>query len=422
VLLALPSTAAGQAHGPDRQGPADQDPRTWETSGAAHVIPLVTRATPTAGRRSLTEAYLTQPVLMGEVSAFGSRLAAHGMLNLEGATLTRGELNTGTYGEAYYDRRHPHSYVHELVATARADFRVGRHAAALSLTGGRGFAPFGSDDPMARPFVKYPVNHHLAQVLERVILIGAARVGPLTVEAGVFNGDEPTNPRSVPEWSRFGDSWSARVTLRPARGVEFSASAARVESPEFREGLGLDQRKASAVIRIDQPTAAGAGARYLLVEWARTHDDRRGRLAFTFTSFLAEGAYCRRGTWSAVRVERTTRPEEERQIDPFRTPRPQIEFGILGRTRWTTATAAFGTTAAHIGVLTVAPFLEATYARPDAVESLAAFAPHDFYGSDQLWLLSLGARVNLGHRARRMGRYGVAAADAAHTSTTASGC
>jgi hypothetical protein len=370
----------------------------------------------------LTEAYLTQPVLMGEVSAFGSRLAAHGMLNLEGATLTRGELNTGTYGEAYYDRRHPHSYVHELVATARADFGLGRHTAALSLTGGRGFAPFGSDDPMARPFVKYPVNHHLAQVLERVILIGAARVGPLTLEGGVFNGDEPTNPRSVPKWSRFGDSWSARGTLRPARGVELSASAARVESPEFREGLGLDQRKASAVIRIEQPTAAGAGARYLLVEWARTHDDRRGRLAFTFTSFLAEGAYCRAGTWSALRVERTTRPEEERQIDPFRTPRPQIEFSILGRTRWTTATAAVGTTAARIGVLTVAPFVEATYARPAAVESLAAFAPHDFYGSDQLWLLSLGARVNLGHRAHRMGRYGVAAADAAHMSTTASGC
>jgi hypothetical protein len=266
-------------------------------------------------------------------------------------------------------------------------------------------------------------------VLERLVVIAAARAGPLTLEGGIFNGDEPTNPRSVPKWSRFGDSWSARATLRPRRGIELAVSAARVESPEFRDGLGLDQRKTSAVVRIDQATAGGAGSRYFLVEWARTHDDRQGRLAFTFSSLLAEGAYCRRGPlaanagWvAALRVERTTRPEEEREIDPFRTPRPQIEFGILGRTRWTTATAALGTNAARIGVLTVAPFVEATYARPEKVEDLAAFVPRGFYGSDRLWLLSLGARVNLGHRPHRMGRYGVAAADATHISTAASAC
>jgi hypothetical protein len=261
---------------------------------------------------------------------------------------------------------------------------------------------------MARAFAKYPVNHHLAQVLERIVVIAAARIGRLTLEGGVFNGDEPTSPRSVPKWSRFGDSWSARATVRPARGVEVAASVARVESPEFREGLGLDQRKASAVVRVEHAPADGARSRYLLVEWARTHDDRKGRLAFTFTSFLAEGAYCRRGTWAGLRLERTTRPEEERQIDPFRTPRPQIEFAILGRTRWTTATVAIGTAAARIGVLSVSPFVEATVARPEAVEELAAFAPRDFYGSDRLWLLSLGARVNLRNRVHRMGRYGAA--------------
>jgi hypothetical protein len=415
ILLGLPAAAAGQE-------PHTHVTRSWHASGGAQIIPMLTRAMPTAGHRSLTEAYLTQPVLMGAASAFGGRLGAHGMLNLEGVTLRRGELNTGTHGEGYVDRRHPHSYAHELIATARADVDVGQHIARLSLSAGRGFAPFGSDDPMARPFAKYPVNHHLAQVLERIVVIAAVRAGPLTLEGGVFNGDEPTNPRSEPKWSRFGDSWAARATLRPARGVEVVASAARVESPEFREGLGLDQRKASAVIRVERPTAARTGSQYLLIEWARTHDDRRGQLAFTFTSFLAEAAYCRYGRIAALRLERTTRPEEERLIDPFRTARPQIEFGILGRTRWTALTAALGTNAARLGVLTVAPFVEATYARPEAVEHLAAFAPRDFYGSDRLWLLSIGARVNLGHHAPRMGRYGVAAADAAHVSTAASAC
>jgi hypothetical protein len=423
ILLALPGASAAQdtlAHEPRAAG---HRARVWEASGAAHVIPVLARATPTAGQRSITEAYLTQPVLVGRASLLGGRLATHGMLNLEGATLARGELNTGTYGEGYVDRRHPHSYVHELVAMVRADIAVGRRAAGVSVTAGRGFAPFGSDDPMSRPFEKYPVNHHLAQVLERLVLIAAARTGPLTVEGGVFNGDEPTNPRSLPKWSRFGDSWSARATLRPAHGVEIAASAARLESPEFRDGLGLDQRKTSAVLRIEQPAAGGAGSRYLFAEWARTHDDRRGRVAFTYTSLLAEGAYCRRGRWGALRVEQTIRPEEERLIDPFRTPRPQIEFAILGRTRWTAVTAAAGTNAARIGVLAVGPFAEATYARPEGVERLAAFVPRDFYGSDRLWLLSFGARVNLGRRAHRMGRYGVAAADdATHTSTAAPAC
>ncbi|MDQ3949151.1 MAG: hypothetical protein M3282_02295 [Gemmatimonadota bacterium] len=403
ALLTLPlATAAGQEAHSHGTG-------AWVTSGSAQVIPILTRATPTAGRQSLTEAYLTQPVLTGQVTAFGGRLAAHGMLNLEGVTLARGELNTGTHGEGYVDRRHPHSYVHELLATARADVALGRRTAAISLTAGRGFAPFGSDDPMSRPFAKYPVNHHLAQVLERLVVIAAARSGPLTLEGGIFNGDEPTNSRSAPKWSRFGDSWSARATLRPAHGVEIAASAARVESPEFREGLGLDQRKTSAVLRIEQPVAGGAASRYLFVEWARTHDDRRGRLAFTYTSFLAEGAYCHRGRWGALRVERTVRPEEERLIDPFRTPRPQIEFAILGRTRWTAVTAAAGTNGARAGVLSVAPFVEASYARPERVEELGAFVPQDFYGSSDLWLLSVGARVSVGRRHRRMGRYGVAA-------------
>jgi hypothetical protein len=333
------------------------------------------------------------------------------MLNLEGATLARGELNTGTYGESYVDRRHPHTYVHEVVATAMQAVGIARRAAAISVTAGRGFAPFGSDDPMTRPFATYPVNHHLAQILERVILVAAARTGPVVLEGGLFNGDEPLNPSSPPLWRRFGDSWSARLTLRPLTGVEMSASAARVASPEFREGLGLDQRKGSAVLRLERIGAGGGATRYLLAEWARTSEYRPERRVFTYESYLAEGAYCRRSYRGALRVERTVRPEEERLLDPFRTRRPQIEFAILGRTRWTAATAAVGTRPVRRGVLSVTPFAEAMYARPEPLGELSAFVPRAFYGSDQLWLLSAGARVNLGAHHRRMGRYGVAADD-----------
>jgi hypothetical protein len=264
---------------------------------------------------------------------------------------------------------------------------------------------------MTRPFAAYPVNHHLAQILERILIVAAARAGPIVLEGGVFNGDEPLDPASAPVWRRFGDSWSVRLTLRPLAGVELSGSAARVESPEFREGLGLDQRKSSAVVRVERVAARGDASRYALAEWARTSEYRGDRRVFTYDSYLAEGAYCRRGYRGALRAERTVRPEEERLIDPFRTRRPQIEFAILGRTRWTAVTASLGTPGVRRGVITLAPFVEATYARPEQLANLSAFVPRDFYGSQQLWLLSAGARVNVGPRHLRMGRYGVAAGE-----------
>jgi len=125
----------------------------------AQAIPLVTRADPTATRSILTEGYLSQPMIMAHGWLGG--LQARVTLNLEGLTLERGELSTGAYGESYVDRRHPHAYVHELLIGAEHAY-TGVNG---SLFVGRGFAPFGSDDPMTRPFEKYPVNHHLAQVL-----------------------------------------------------------------------------------------------------------------------------------------------------------------------------------------------------------------------------------------------------------------
>ena len=55
---------------------------------------------------------------------------------------------------------------------------------------------------MVRPFEKYPINHHLSQILERVVAVGAVQRDPFIAELGTFNGDEPlgpgTSPRSSP--------------------------------------------------------------------------------------------------------------------------------------------------------------------------------------------------------------------------------
>ena len=48
--------------------------------------------------------------------------------------------------------------------------------------------PSSTDDPMARPAVKYPTNHHLSQILERWTVNGAYVTRAWSVEAGVFGG------------------------------------------------------------------------------------------------------------------------------------------------------------------------------------------------------------------------------------------
>lgn len=358
----------------------------------------MTHATPALGGESRTEGYVTQPVLLAHATWWA--LSAHVMVNLEGWTLERGELNASVAGEGYVDRRHPHTYLHEAVAVlgVRADML------GASLAGGRGFVPFGTDDPMVRPFVKFPANHHLAQILERQVAIGALRAGPAIVEVSVFNGDEPTGPESLGRSERFADSWSARATLLPHDAVEMQASFADVESPEHAPGNGLDQRKWSASIRYGAERRH-SGRVYGLVEWARTAEYNQGRKVFIFQSFLGEGAMAWGGTEVGLRLERTTRPEEERLPDPFRAIRPHTDSNIIGVTRWHSASVRL----AHELVLgaRVTPFAEAAWLNVEEITG-SIFDPDAFYGGNSMWSVSLGARIEAGLRHVRAGRYGVA--------------
>jgi len=370
----------------------------------AQAIGVVTRESPAIRGRDLTEAYLTQPAMMLTVAPWGEALALKTTLNIEGATIKRGELNAGIAGEGYIDRRHPHTYLHELVLTAARRFG-GTSANGVSLTVGKGFAPFGTDDPMARPFEKYPINHHLAQILERAVAIGALRTGPWILEAGAFNGDEPTGPGDTPNRKRYWDSWSGRATFVPWPQGEFQASYARVKSPENPTGQGADQRKRSASARLEDVQHSG----YALVEWARTDDYVGSTRSFSFTSWLAE-------TWArydrvngALRFERTDRPDEARLADEFRTPVPATDLSIAGRSRWTIVTARIAADLLTTKALSLEPFAEVARARFAPALRPSGFDPRQFYGADRIWSVSLGARVSFGMAHMRMGRYGVAA-------------
>jgi hypothetical protein len=390
IALLIPACASAQSV---QYGPA-------HIEVGAQATGVVTRESPAIHGRNLTEGYLTQPLLMATASLWSDALQLKGTVDFEGVTMKRGELNAGAHGEGYIDRRHPHTYLHELLITSERMFGDN----GVSLTLGKGFAPFGTDDPMARPFEKYPINHHLAQVLERAVAIGAVRTRRVIVEAGLFNGDEPESPGDVPNRKRYWDSWSGRVTLVPFPQWEAQTSYARVRSPENAAGGGADQHKQSASIRLEDVQHTG----YALFEWARTADYVGSSRTFAFTSLLAE-TWARYGWASgALRIERTDRPDEERLADEFRSPVPATVLRIAGRSQLTIVTLRLAATLPEARGFTLEPFTEIARIRFSPTLKPAGFDPAQFYGSNRIWSVSVGAKLAFGMSHMRMGRYGVA--------------
>lgn len=397
LLLAAP--AAAQHEGHDMSGMVmDSGATAWHVM--VQAIPLVTRASPSAGGGTQAQFVLSQALGMMRGKFLDGHAALDATLNAEGLTMRGGELNTGAAGEGFVDKRHPHTYLHELMLSGLAS----AGPVAYSLSAGRGFAPFGTDDPMVRPLEKYPLDPHLAQILERATAIGSARMGPVVMEGGIFDGDEPTSPSSLPRIARFGDSWAARATLLPLEGAELQGSYARVASPEQPDGNGLDQRKQSVSARLARSD------RYALAEWSRTteRDATRATDVFSYSSLLVEGSVRISALGLAARLEQADRPEEDRLADPFRTPRPAADLSINGITRWRVATMHVEAPAVTTSQVSGFPFLEIARLTAAARDVRSVFTPEHLYGTSKFWMITAGIRVAAGMTHDRMGRYGVA--------------
>lgn len=378
---------------------AAQSPVWGRLSG--QMIPLLTSVDPIPGGGNLDETRIVQPVIMLHAGALGGHLAFTGTLNLEGETIPDGELAPGVWGEGFNDRRHPHTYAHEIVLTGQDILGSLDGPVRIALSAGKGFVAFGTDDPMSRPPVRYPVNHHLAQILERAIVLAGVRAGPVVAEGTLFNGDEPERPDQWPNIDRFGDSWALRLTLLPVRNVELQGSRAKVRSPEHRPGAGTDAWKWDLSARFDGPV--GRTRMYGLAEWART-EEAEG--FFVFKSILFEGAWTVGNHRPYYRFEQTDRPEDMRTLDLFRSVRPHLENSILGTTRWTLHTFGYGYGLVFAnGRLDVQPFVEGTFGHVKNVDG-GIFDPELFYGTESVKALSIGIRAGWRFRGHRMGRYG----------------
>ena len=370
---------------------------------SANAIPSYSWMSRVPRGGSLDEVRVVQPIVMLQAGAFGDRLRFQGTFDFEGLTMPGGELGPGLWGEGFIDRRHPHTYFHELMLSGALPLPAGVR---VSLSAGKGFAPYGSDDPMNRPAELYPVNHHWAQILERAVVIGAIAWRPVVLEAGLFDGDEPERPSQWPDLARFGDSRSIRLLLHPVGGLELQGSHAVVKSPEHRPGAGSDNYKWSTSLRVERPFLGGTG--YLMGEYA--HNSEFDGF-FKFRSWLIEGAWTRGRQRPYYRYENTDRPEESRTTDPFRGVRPHLENSIIGSTRWSVHTAGYGFELGRSDRLSIEPIVEASYA---SVSKLGGgiFQPELIWGGHTFWRLTSAVRLSWRMKGHRMGRYGVAAGHA----------
>lgn len=377
---------------------------SWNLMGMGQVFPTVTIGAPGRSESPLRETglYLTQPVIMGNLESSTSRIVFRTTLNFEVWTQRDGELTFGGWGEGFLDSRHPHSILHEVMVSLNSWNPEG---GGYSVSVGRGFVPYGTDDPMSRPALKYPTNHHLSQILERWTANGIYDAGGWSVEAGVFGGAEPTDPWDMSNIRTFGDSYAGRLTLRPGRGTEreweVSASAGSVR--EEHHGDASRTTLLSVALRHEHRSSA-RDALYWLIEGSQS----RSEGAESYASVLAEGQMLRGVHRPYLRVEYATRPEFPREgaggTEGFF--RYDHDDHSIGATRWLISTAGYGLTIPSLPVGTEA-FLEVQNHQVSHERGPSSLEPALLIGAGSFFAVSAGFRLTVGGRTMRMGSYGV---------------
>ncbi|MBB4639328.1 hypothetical protein [Longimicrobium terrae] len=376
----------------------------WSVMGMAQAYLIATSGlAPKDSPLRRTELYLTQPAAMINLQSPGSALVLRTTLNVEGLTQPDGELTFGGWGEGFIDRRHPHTLLHEAMVSANLWNAAG---GSFSLSAGKGFAPYGTDDPMSRPVAKYPTNHHLSQILERWTVNAVYLRGPWSVEAGWFGGQEPDGAYDFSNIESFGDSWSARLIRRfggTGTTAPWEVSGSYGSVSESHDGHA--ERTALLNTYARHAGRYRWGTLYGLAEASRS-EPRGDEDGYWAVLGEAMGGIGRARPYG--RVEYSTRPEFEREgagaeNDGFF--RYHHDDEPIGATRWLIGTAGFGWQMTDGPVATM-PFVEVQHFRASAERG--GVEPRALFGASTFWSVSAGFRVFLGSAGpMRMGSYGV---------------
>lgn len=374
----------------------------WMAIGMAQAFPTFTFALPDdEGPLDETGFYLTQPAIMLNVESPQSRVSFRTTLNFEGVTQEDGELTFGGWGEGFIDKRHPHTLLHEAMLSVNVWSRDG---GGFSLSAGKGFAPYGTDDPMSRPVIKYPTNHHLSQILERFTLNAAYSSPRWSVEAGVFGGNEPDGPYDFSNAESFANSFSTRVARRFGHGAmgiwEWELSGSYGYVVEEHDDHESTTQLFNAALRHEHDHSFGR-VYYMTEASFSDPDDGDGYFSVLGEASLFQGAHNPYG-----RVEYATRPEYVREGAPGTDGffRYDHDSEPIGSTRWLIVSAGYGFTATSLPV-SARPYVEVQWNRVS--EDEGGIDPDALFGRSSFFALSLGARVFFGGEPMRMGSYGV---------------
>jgi hypothetical protein len=194
----------------------------------------------------------------------GGKLSLLGTFTLEPLTIPpggspelfqRGETHDGVL---LIDRQHPHDFFVELAAawerSVARDLSLRLYLAPVGEPA-LGPVPYvhrlsASENPMS------PLSHHnqdATHITYDVITLGASSSWA-TLEGSVFHGSEPDENRWNIEAGPL-DSYSGRLTLRPAPGLSMQISAGHLEHPEAVEDG--NQTRATASASYERPFARG---------------------------------------------------------------------------------------------------------------------------------------------------------------------
>ena len=387
----------------------------WRMMAMAQAIPMAGWTAPDAESNVMNgfDAYLTQPVAMVNLESPSSRFTLRVTPNFEGLALAQGEKTAGAWGEGFIDSRHPHTLLHEMMGSINF-WDIGGGAASISF--GRGFAPFGTDDPMSRPVAKYPTNHHLSQILERWTVNGIFAYSGWSVEGGLFGGGEPTGPYDLSNFDSFGDSWSVRAGKRLGLGgLTDSAWELTVSLGRVAEAHGGEKDRRTLLNgAVRHSRMHDFGELYTLVEASRAS----GGGEAAYRSVLAEGSIRAGRSRPYGRFEAAVRPEFEREApDGTRAFYRYDHAHNIGRTEWLIGAVGYG----HekpVGGMLLEPFVEVAY---NAVSGLDGVDAQQLFRDTRFLTATAGVKILLGGRPMRMGSYGVLDPMTAHINAAASG-
>ncbi len=383
-------------------------PGGWHLMGMAHVFPSLTTAAPFASDSPLSRTQFALPhaAAMANVESPDSRWVFRFMPNFEGLTMPDGEVTFGGWGEGFIDARHPHTLLHEAMLSFNWWEAPG---GAFSLSAGRGFAPFGTGDPMYRPVLKYPTNHHLSQILERwTVNASYLADSGLGVEVGIFDGTEPEDWLDVGNYRDFGNSWSGRLSWRFGEVTSITApwelSASYGDVTEVHHGHAERTVLYNAALRHD--ARYGFGALYGLAE-ASISDPDDGDGYFSVLAELQASLGQGGRHHPFYRLEFATRPEYPREAvegDGFF----RYDHGdhAIGATRWMINSVGYSFDWSPLP-LSARPFVEVGHSRVRLERGPESLSPEVLFGGGSFWSFTAGARIFLGGGPMRMGTYGV---------------